>query len=235
MSARPESFRSDSKIDALRVPPQSVEAEQAVIGGLMLAPDSLDRVGDLLTEEDFYRRDHRLIYRAIRELSEKNKPFDAVTLGEWLEANNLADQIGGTGYLIELASTTPSAANIRASDFFFRLGFADVVSEDYVAEQQFFLCNIFILQFVGLGHREGQDVGRFVLAAPLGVQGADVVVAGQAHRDLDRPAGHGEIGEGAFGDRRLGGLADQRRPGAATVPFLVGVEGDLEHHRSGPS
>ena len=114
MSARPESFRSDSKLDALRVPPQSVEAEQAVIGGLMLAPDSLDRVGDFLTEHDFYRRDHRLIYRGIRELSEKSKPFDAVTLGEWFEANNLADQIGGTSYLIELASTTPSAANIRA-------------------------------------------------------------------------------------------------------------------------
>ena len=127
MSARPESFRSDSKIDALRVPPQSVEAEQAVIGGLMLAPDSLDRVGDLLTEEDFYRRDHRLIYRAIRELSEKNKPFDAVTLGEWLEANNLAEQIGGTGYLIDLASTTPSAANIRA--------YAEIVREKSVLRQ----------------------------------------------------------------------------------------------------
>ena len=127
MSARPESFRNDSKIDALRVPPQSVEAEQAVIGGLMLAPDSLDRVGDLLTEEDFYRRDHRLIYRAIRELSEKNKPFDAVTLGEWLEANNLADQIGGTGYLIDLASTTPSAANIRA--------YAEIVREKSVLRQ----------------------------------------------------------------------------------------------------
>ena len=127
MAARPESFRSDSKLDALRVPPQSVEAEQAVIGGLMLAPDSLDRVGDFLTEHDFYRRDHRLIYRGIRELSEKSKPFDAVTLGEWFEANNLADQIGGTSYLIELASTTPSAANIRA--------YAEIVREKSVMRQ----------------------------------------------------------------------------------------------------
>jgi replicative DNA helicase len=124
---RPESFRSDSKIDTLRVPPQSVEAEQAVLGGLMLAPDSLDRVGDLLIEGDFYRRDHRLIYRAIRELSEKNRPFDAVTLGEWFEANNLAEQIGGIGYLIELASTTPSAANIRA--------YAEIVREKAVLRQ----------------------------------------------------------------------------------------------------
>ncbi|WP_374605463.1 replicative DNA helicase [Arenimonas sp.] len=127
MSARPDSFRSDAKIDALRLPPQSVEAEQAVLGGLMLAPDSLDRVGDFLTEHDFYRRDHRLIYRAIRELSEKNKPFDAVTLGEWFESNSLSEQIGGTGYLIELASTTPSAANIRA--------YAEIVREKAVLRQ----------------------------------------------------------------------------------------------------
>jgi replicative DNA helicase len=127
MSARADALRSDTKIDALRVPPQSVEAEQAVIGGLMLAPDALDRVGDLLTENDFYRRDHRLIYRGIRELSEKNRPFDAVTLGEWFEANNLAEQIGGSSYLIELASTTPSAANIRA--------YAEIVREKAVLRQ----------------------------------------------------------------------------------------------------
>ena len=127
MSARPESFRHDSKIDSLRIPPQSVEAEQAVLGGLMLAPDSLDRVGDLLVEGDFYRRDHRLIYRAIRELSEKNRPFDAVTLGEWFEANSLSEQIGGTSYLIELANTTPSAANIRA--------YAEIVREKAVLRQ----------------------------------------------------------------------------------------------------
>jgi replicative DNA helicase len=127
MPARSESFRTEAKIDALRVPPQSVEAEQAVIGGLMLAPDSLDRVGDFLTEHDFYRRDHRLIYRAIRDLSEKNRPFDAVTLGEWFEANSLSEQIGGTGYLIELASSTPSAANIKA--------YAEIVREKAVMRQ----------------------------------------------------------------------------------------------------
>jgi len=114
MSAMPESFRHDSKIDNLRIPPQSVEAEQSVLGGVMLVPDALALVADLLVEDDFYRRDHRLIWRAISELDEKGKPFDAVTLGEWFETNNLAEQIGGTGYLIELASTTPSAANVRA-------------------------------------------------------------------------------------------------------------------------
>ncbi len=119
--------RADARIEALRVPPQSVEAEQAVLGGLMLAPDSLDRVGDFLSEDDFYRRDHRLIYRAIRELSEKNRPFDAVTLGEWFEASGQAEQVSGGAYLVELASTTPSAANIQA--------YAEIVREKSVLRQ----------------------------------------------------------------------------------------------------
>ena len=126
-ASRSEFQRTEAKIDALRVPPQSAEAEQAVIGGLMLAPDAIDRVGDLLTDNDFYRRDHRLIWRAIRELSEKNRPFDAVTLGEWFDANGLSEQIGGTGYLVELASSTPSAANIRA--------YAEIVREKAVLRQ----------------------------------------------------------------------------------------------------
>ena len=120
MSARPgfrndrDRDRSDARIEQLRVPPNSVEAEQAVLGGLMLAPESYDAVGDILVENDFYRRDHQLIYRAIRELAEKNRPFDAVTLGEWFDSQGYAEQIGGGAYLVELATTTPSAANIRA-------------------------------------------------------------------------------------------------------------------------
>lgn len=123
MSARP-GFRGDrdkrfdnrteQRLDALRVPPQSIEAEQAVLGGLMLAPEAYDRIADQLNEQDFYRRDHQLIYRAIRELAEKARPFDAVTLGEWFESQGLIEQVAGGAYLIELASTTPSAANITA-------------------------------------------------------------------------------------------------------------------------
>ncbi|HEU4774445.1 MAG TPA: replicative DNA helicase [Lysobacter sp.] len=106
--------RADQRLDQLRVPPQSIEAEQAVLGGLMLAPDAYDTVGDSLGEHDFYRRDHQLIFRAIRELAEKSKPFDAVTLGEWFESMGESEQVAGGAYLIELASTTPSAANIKA-------------------------------------------------------------------------------------------------------------------------
>ena len=79
----------------MRVPPQSVEAEQAVLGGLMLAPDAYDRVADQLSDSDFYRRDHQLIFRAIRELAEKNRPFDAVTLGEWFESMGQSELVAG--------------------------------------------------------------------------------------------------------------------------------------------
>src|SRR5690606_28995890 len=74
-----------------------------------------------------YRRDHQLIYRAIRELAEKDKPFDAVTLGEWFESNGLSEQVAGGAYLVELASTTPSAANIKA--------YAEIVRDKAVLRQ----------------------------------------------------------------------------------------------------
>lgn len=98
----------------MRQPPQSVQAEQAVLGGLMLVPESLSRVADLLTEADFYRRDHQLIYRAICEADRAGKPFDAVTLADWFESAGQSALVGNGAYLIELASTTPSAANVRA-------------------------------------------------------------------------------------------------------------------------
>jgi len=127
MSARPESHSSNRKIDELKVPPQSIEAEQAVLGGLMLSPDSINHLGDLLSDGDFYLQAHRVIYKAIIELSEKNQPFDAITIGEWLNANNQANQVGGTEYLVDLVSQTPSAANIRA--------WAEIVREKSVLRQ----------------------------------------------------------------------------------------------------
>ncbi|MEZ5437970.1 MAG: replicative DNA helicase [Lysobacteraceae bacterium] len=115
------------RLETARVPPNSVDAEQSVLGGLMLSPDKWDVIADRITEEDFYRRDHRLIFRAIAELAEGGKPFDAVTLGEWLESRNKDAEIGGSAYLIELASTTPSAANIKA--------YADIVREKSILRQ----------------------------------------------------------------------------------------------------
>ena len=127
MSAFPERKGSSSGIDVFRVPPHSIEAEQAVLGGLMLSPESWDRISDRIVEEDFYRRDHRLIFRAIGDLSNKSMPYDAVTLGDWFDAKGLADTVGGSSYVIELANTTPSAANIVA--------YADIVREKSVLRQ----------------------------------------------------------------------------------------------------
>lgn len=98
----------------LRVPPQAVEAEQAVLGGLMLAPEAWSRVAGLLDEGDFYRRDHQIIWRAIKALESKGRPFDAVTVGEFFESHRMLELVAGGAYLIELASTTPSASNIKA-------------------------------------------------------------------------------------------------------------------------
>ena len=119
--------KSVSNVEALRVPPHSIEAEQAVLGGLMLAPESWDRIADRLGEDDFYRRDHRIIFRAIGDLAQKNMPYDAVTLGEWFQAQNLVELVGGSSYVIELANSTPSAANIVA--------YADIVREKSVLRQ----------------------------------------------------------------------------------------------------
>lgn len=100
--------------ESVRVPPQSVQAEQAVLGGLLLVPEAWPVVCDLLAEGDFYRRDHQLIWRAVEALATAGRPFDAVTVGEWFESQGLSEHVAGGAYLIELATTTPSAANIRA-------------------------------------------------------------------------------------------------------------------------
>ncbi|WP_416223979.1 replicative DNA helicase [Thiohalophilus sp.] len=105
---------TDQATDALKVPPHSIEAEQAVLGGLMIDNSSWDQVADQVTEEDFYRRDHRLIFRAIAALAQESDPCDVVTLSEWLERHNQLDAAGGMSYLGGLAKNTPTAANIKA-------------------------------------------------------------------------------------------------------------------------
>ena len=106
--------RKDAATDALRVPPHSQEAEQAVLGGLMLDNSTWEQVSDWLDEHDFYRADHRLIFRAIRRLADQGKPFDLLTLAEWLEDRAELEDASGFAYLGVLAHDTPSAANVRA-------------------------------------------------------------------------------------------------------------------------
>ncbi len=111
--ARAGSVPGDAQIESLRLPPHSVEAEQAVIGGLLLSNAAWDRIGDVVCESDFYRHDHRLLWRTITRLVEDNKPADVLTVAEALKQSGEIQDVGGLAYLHQLASGTPSAANIR--------------------------------------------------------------------------------------------------------------------------
>ena len=103
----------DTQLDQIKLPPHSVEAEQSVLGGLLLEASALDKISDLVHPEDFYRQEHRLIYRQIVRLSEMAKPVDVITVAEALEIAGELDKVGGLPYLGGLAQNVPSAANIR--------------------------------------------------------------------------------------------------------------------------
>ncbi|HEY3300375.1 MAG TPA: replicative DNA helicase [Methylophilaceae bacterium] len=104
---------ADETLDALKLPPHSVEAEQSVLGGLLLENEALDKIADILSAHDFYRYDHKLIFGHIAKLIEGNKPADIVTVAESLESTAELSSVGGIAYLGALAQNTPTAANIR--------------------------------------------------------------------------------------------------------------------------
>lgn len=104
---------ADETLDSLKLPPHSVEAEQSVIGGLLLENEALDKIADVLHAVDFYRHDHRLIYEHISKLINQNRPADIVTVAESLENSAELSSVGGIAYLGALAQNTPTAANIR--------------------------------------------------------------------------------------------------------------------------
>src|SRR2546423_8240188 len=97
----------------MKVPPHSIEAEQSLLGALLLDNQAFDRVADLVTGEDFYRDDHRRIWRHIAKLIEVGRPADVVTVSESVEASEDKDKTGGPAYLGALAQNTPTALNIR--------------------------------------------------------------------------------------------------------------------------
>jgi replicative DNA helicase len=103
----------DEQTLALRLPPHSVEAEAAVLGGLLIDNQAFDRIGDLVRAGDFYRAEHRLIFEAISRLIEQSRPADVVTAFETLQSLGRAEEVGGLAYINSLAQETPSAANIR--------------------------------------------------------------------------------------------------------------------------
>jgi replicative DNA helicase len=113
--------------DSLRLPPHNIQAEQSLIGGLMLDNQTWDNVADKVAEADFYRREHRLIFAALQRLAESQQPFDVVTLAETLERCGELEDAGGLPYLGAIAKETPSAANVKA--------YAKIVREHSVQRQ----------------------------------------------------------------------------------------------------
>jgi replicative DNA helicase len=133
--------------DPLRMPPHSLEAEQAVIGGLMLDNNAWQLVEDKVAEEDFYRRDHRIVFKAIKEVFAKDSPADVLTISDHLKTSGELANIGGEVYLFELAKNTPSAANIGA--------YANIVREKSVLRQLISISNEIATDAYS---PEGQDI-----------------------------------------------------------------------------
>ena len=107
-------YMGDGEIARIKMQPHSIEAEQSVLGGLLLSADGWDAVAETVAPADFYRHDHRVIYRQIARLAEALEPVDVITVADKLEASGELDAAGGLSYLAELAQNTPSASNIRA-------------------------------------------------------------------------------------------------------------------------
>lgn len=103
----------DPQLAAIKLPPHSLEAEQSVLGGILLENWAWDRVADLINEQDFYAAAHRAIWRQITRLIDEGKPVDVITVAEALATHNQLEEVGGLAYLADLADNTPSAANIR--------------------------------------------------------------------------------------------------------------------------
>lgn len=123
----------DTQVDELKSAPHSIEAEQSVIGGLLLNNAAWDDVAERLIEDDFYLRSHRLIFVAIARILEDGNPLDVVTLSEGLEARDELQTVGGATYLMTLLKNTPSAANI--------LAYADIVRERAVIREMIGIAN----------------------------------------------------------------------------------------------
>jgi len=124
---------TDTRVEALKVPPHSLEAEQSVLGGLMLDNEAWDRVAERVTAADFYSRPHRLIFESMERLVQQGQPIDLITLSEALERVDSLEPVGGFAYLAELAKNTPSAANINA--------YAEIVRERAVVREMIGVAN----------------------------------------------------------------------------------------------
>ncbi len=106
--------KKDDNVEKLKIPPHSIEAEQSVLGSMLIEPETWDTVTEIVGTDDFYNRAHQTIFGAILELLKVNQPIDLITVSEALEKHDQLDAAGGFAYLAELAKNTPSAANVVA-------------------------------------------------------------------------------------------------------------------------
>ncbi len=127
MDYREDMLNAESEVSGLNIPPHSIEAEQSLLGGLLQDNDAWDKVADIVGEEDFYRPEHRVVFRAVSTLINSGYPVDAVTVEEFLERNDQLEMAGGAGYAITLVQSIPSAANIYR--------YAEIVRERSVVRQ----------------------------------------------------------------------------------------------------
>lgn len=118
---------ADRETASLKIPPHSIEAEQAVLGGLLINNSVWEHVSERVSEDDFYRKDHSVIFRAISLLDNEGQPYDVVTVAEWLDNYQLLDDAGGLAYLAALAEKTPGVSNVKA--------YADIVRKRSVLRQ----------------------------------------------------------------------------------------------------
>lgn len=125
--------KKQTSLESLKTPPHNIEAEQSVIGGLMLNNEAWDDVAERVIEEDFYQRGHRFVFSAMRKLIETQRPIDLVTLTEYLGQIGELDNCGGFAYLAEIQKNTPSSANIKA--------YADIVRERAVIREMIAAAN----------------------------------------------------------------------------------------------
>ena len=112
------------KIKNLRIPPQSLESEKAVLGSIMLRPISINEISDIVQEDSFYAEKHKIIFKAMMELSNNGEPIDLLSLSNYLQEKKLITKIGGNTYLTEIVNTVPSSTNIKH--------YAGIVQKKYI-------------------------------------------------------------------------------------------------------
>ncbi|MEG3765933.1 replicative DNA helicase [Alteromonas sp. 14N.309.X.WAT.G.H12] len=121
------SASKDKNVEKLKVPPHSIEAEQAILGSMLIDPESWDKVAEVVTENDFYNHSHQVIFKVVLDLLGKSQPIDLITVSEALEHRNQLEDAGGFAYLAELAKNTPSSANVTT--------YAKIVSERAITRE----------------------------------------------------------------------------------------------------